>query len=116
MTTSPVVAGRELAAMPHARCAARLQTAPGWPYRRDRAPNPWGPTPAGHGSHHVHLVDWPRAAVLARDALLTRLVTEIGYPTGNVDERLALLSVARAGTLGHYRDAHDIAQQAAGGR
>src|ERR1051326_3219163 len=50
----------------------------------------------------AHFVDSPRAAVLAGDALLTRLVTEIGYPTGDDDERLALLSVAHSGTLAHY--------------
>jgi hypothetical protein len=74
---------------------------------------------AGYAAEWVdvqaHFVDSPRAAVLAGDALLTQLVTEIGYPTGNDDERLALLSVAHTGTLGHYRDAHDIAQRAARG-
>jgi hypothetical protein len=70
---------------------------------------------AGYAAEWVdvqrHFVDSPRAAVLAGDALLTRLVTEIGYPTGNDNERLALLSVAHAGTFGQYREAHDIAQR-----
>ena len=56
----------------------------------------------------ARFVDSPTAAVYAADALLTRLVSEIGYPTGSHDERLTLLSVDHAGTLGHYRAAHEI--------
>jgi hypothetical protein len=56
----------------------------------------------------AHFVDSPTAAVYAADALLTRLVSEIGYPTDSDDERLALLSVDHAGTLGLYRTAHEI--------
>jgi len=56
----------------------------------------------------AHFVDSPTAAVYAADTLLTRLVNDIGYPTGSDDERLALLSVDHAGTPGRYRAAHEI--------
>lgn len=79
-------------------------------------------TPQAHARYaaewvdvQAHFVDSPSAAVLAGDALLTRLVTDIGYPTGNDDERLALLSVEHAGTLGHYREAHEISLRTARG-
>jgi len=53
-------------------------------------------------------VDSPEDAVRQGDALVTRLVGEIGYPTENYEDQLATLSVEHATTLGHYRDAHDI--------
>jgi hypothetical protein len=56
----------------------------------------------------ARFVDSPEEAVREGDDLVTRLVGEIGYPTGNYDEQLATLSVEHARTLGHYRDAHDI--------
>jgi hypothetical protein len=56
----------------------------------------------------AQFVDAPEDAVRAGDALVTRLVGEIGYPTENYDDQLATLSVEHATTLGHYRDAHDI--------
>ena len=56
----------------------------------------------------VRFVDSPADAVRAGDELVTRLVAERGYPTGDYDEQMAHLSVEHARTLGHYRDAHDI--------
>jgi hypothetical protein len=56
----------------------------------------------------ARFVDAPEEAVREGDALVTRLVGEIGYPTGDYDERLATLSVEHAATMGHYRDAHEI--------
>jgi hypothetical protein len=56
----------------------------------------------------ARFVDSPAEAVREGDALVTRLVGEIGYPTGSDDEQMALLSVEHAGTLSHYRDAHEI--------
>jgi hypothetical protein len=56
----------------------------------------------------ARFVDAPEEAVREGDALVTRLVGEIGYPTDSYDERAASLSVEHAETLGHYRDAHDI--------
>jgi hypothetical protein len=56
----------------------------------------------------VRFVDSPNDAVRAGDELVTRLIAERGYPTGDYDEQIAHLSVEHARTLGHYRDAHDI--------
>jgi hypothetical protein len=56
----------------------------------------------------ARFVDAPDQAVRDGDALVTRLVGEIGYPTENYEDQLATLSVEHARTLGHYRDAHDI--------
>jgi hypothetical protein len=56
----------------------------------------------------VRFVDSPDDAVRAGDELVTRLIAERGYPTGDYDEQVAHLSVEHARTLGHYRDAHDI--------
>jgi len=50
----------------------------------------------------------PAGAVVAGDRLVTQLMSQVGYPTENFDEQLALLSVEHANTLGHYRDAHEI--------
>lgn len=56
----------------------------------------------------IQFVDNPEQAVNTADDLVTRLIAERGYPTGDYDERLANLSVEHARTLGHYRDAHEI--------
>jgi hypothetical protein len=64
----------------------------------------------------AHFIDSPGAAVDAGDALLTRLISDIGYPTDSDGERLALLSVDHAGTLGHYREAHEISVRNAHGQ
>ncbi len=59
----------------------------------------------------VRFVDSPVEAVGTADELLTRLIAERGYPTGNYDDQLAHLSVEHARTLGHYRDAHEISER-----
>lgn len=56
----------------------------------------------------ARFVDEPAEAVEAADDLLTRLIAERGYPTGNFDEQVAYLSVEHARTLQHYRDARDV--------
>ena len=56
----------------------------------------------------IRFVDEPNAAVGAADELVTRLIAERGYPTGDFSDQLAHLSVEHARTLTHYRDAHDI--------
>ncbi|WP_329103795.1 hypothetical protein OG792_27845 [Micromonospora sp. NBC_01699] len=56
----------------------------------------------------ANFVDAPNDSVGAADELVTRLIAERGYPTGNYDEQLATLSVEHARTLSHYRDAHEI--------
>jgi len=49
--------------------------------------------------------------VTTADDLVTRLITERGYPTADYDDQLANLSVDHASTLGHYRDAHAISER-----
>lgn len=56
----------------------------------------------------ARFVDSPDEAVGAADELVTRLIAERGYPTGDYDDQLAHLSVDHARTLDHYRRAHDI--------
>ena len=56
----------------------------------------------------ILFVDNPKQAVETADELVTRLVAERGYPTGDYDEQVANLSVEHAATLQHYRAAHDI--------
>jgi len=63
----------------------------------------------------IDFVDSPGQAVSTADELVTRLITERGYPTADYDEQLANLSVDHARTLGHYRDAHAISQLSAKG-
>jgi hypothetical protein len=56
----------------------------------------------------IQFVDVPEQAVTTADDLVTRLIAERGYPTGDYDDQLANLSVEHARTLSHYRDAHEI--------
>ncbi len=53
-------------------------------------------------------VDRPTSAVDEADRLVISIMEERGYPVGDVDDRLALLSVDHASVLGHYREAYDI--------
>ncbi|MFI5492977.1 hypothetical protein [Actinoplanes sp. NPDC051859] len=59
----------------------------------------------------IQFVDAPEHAVATADELVTRLIAERGYPTGEYDEQLATLSVDHARTLEHYRDAHAISER-----
>jgi hypothetical protein len=59
----------------------------------------------------ARFIDAPGDAVGDAQELVTRLVSERGYPTADHDEELATLSVEHARTLGHYRDARDIHQR-----
>jgi len=63
----------------------------------------------------IQFVDNPSDAVGTADELVTRLITELGYPTAEYDERLADLSVEHANTLEHYREAHEISERNATG-
>ncbi|MEU4624533.1 hypothetical protein AB0G04_31740 [Actinoplanes sp. NPDC023801] len=63
----------------------------------------------------IRFVDNPGEAVSTADELVTRLIAERGYPTGDYDERLADLSVEHAATLEHYRAAHDISRRSRDG-
>jgi hypothetical protein len=63
----------------------------------------------------IDFVDHPEQAVTTADELVTKLITERGYPTADYDDQLANLSVDHAQTLGHYRDAHAISERSKGG-
>ncbi|MEU7906706.1 hypothetical protein [Actinoplanes sp. NPDC049118] len=63
----------------------------------------------------IQFVDSPGEAVSTADELVTQLIAERGYPTGDYDDQLANLSVAHARTLEHYRDAHAISERNAAG-
>ncbi|MGN9777868.1 hypothetical protein ACTMS0_19210 [Micromonospora sp. H33] len=56
----------------------------------------------------VRFVDSPKETVGDADELVTRLIAERGYPTGDFSDQIAHLSVEHARTLTHYRDAHEI--------
>ena len=64
----------------------------------------------------IQFVDDPSQAVGTADELVTKLITERGYPTAEYDERLADLSVEHANTLQHYREAHEISERNAAGK
>ncbi|MEV0733457.1 hypothetical protein [Polymorphospora sp. NPDC050346] len=80
---------------------AELTLTPLSPEARERYATQWEEIQA-------RFVDSPAEAVGAADELVTRLVSERGYPTGDYDAQVSHLSVEHARTLGHYRDAHDI--------
>jgi hypothetical protein len=63
----------------------------------------------------IQFVDSPEEAVTRADELVTELIAERGYPTGDYDDQLANLSVNHARTLGHYRDAHAISERSRNG-
>jgi FtsZ-interacting cell division protein ZipA len=63
----------------------------------------------------IQFVDSPDQAVATADNLVTRLIAERGYPTGDYDDQLANLSVDHARTLNHYRDAHEISKRSQSG-
>jgi hypothetical protein len=63
----------------------------------------------------IQFVDNPSEAVGTADELVTRLITERGYPTRDYQDRLADLSVEHANTLQHYRDAHEISERSRAG-
>src|SRR5436309_4756550 len=51
----------------------------------------------------ARFIDAPHQAVGEADQLVTRVMAERGYPTGDFDERVGYLSVDHAATLDHYR-------------
>jgi len=59
----------------------------------------------------ARFVEAPEEAVSAANDLVTRVIAERGYPTDNIDDQMAQLSVEHARTLGHYRDANEIYQR-----
>jgi hypothetical protein len=71
------------------------------PFSRQRYVAAWEETQA-------RFLDAPQEAVGQADKLVTQLMAERGYPTGDFDERVGYLSVEHAATLDHYRKARDI--------
>ncbi|MEU2984639.1 hypothetical protein ABZ647_09585 [Micromonospora aurantiaca] len=59
----------------------------------------------------VRFVDSPAETVGEADEMVSRLIAERGYPTGDFSDQIAHLSVEHARTLTHYRDAHEIRQR-----
>lgn len=62
-------------------------------------------------------VDRPDGSVAEADDLVSRLMRERGYPTDDgYGGQVRDLSVAHAGTLDHYRSAHDVKVRSTDGR
>lgn len=61
-------------------------------------------------------VDDPVSAVGSADRLITRAMTDRGYPMTNFEQRVADLSVSYPTVVESYRAAHDIALRHADGR
>ncbi|BCJ60582.1 hypothetical protein [Micromonospora endophytica] len=80
---------------------AELQLVPLAPDARARYAEAWEEL-------QVRFIDSPAETVGQADELVTRLIAERGYPTGDFSDQIAHLSVDHARTLSHYRDAHDI--------
>ncbi|NUO56998.1 MAG: hypothetical protein HOV78_10060 [Hamadaea sp.] len=84
---------------------AELDLRPLTPEARSRYADEWQEVQA-------RFVDAPEDSVGAADEVVTRLVGEIGYPTGDYDDQVAQLSVDHARTLSAYRRAHEISERA----
>lgn len=56
----------------------------------------------------ARFVDAPEESVVAADAFVTKILEDIGYPTGEFDDQAAHVSVDHARTLSAYRRAHEI--------
>jgi hypothetical protein len=56
-------------------------------------------------------VEAPRDAVAEADRLVNVVVAELGYPSEGYERQLADLSVRHAGTVVHYRHAHDVRER-----
>jgi hypothetical protein len=80
---------------------AELQITPLSPARRERFRAEWAGT-------QTSFVDRPTRAVGDADRLVTELMGERGYPTGDFDAQVADLSVEHHDVLDHYREAHRI--------
>lgn len=59
----------------------------------------------------ARFVDEPEASVGAADQVVTRILDDIGYPTGEFDDQAAHVSVDHARTLSAYRRAHEITER-----
>ncbi|HTX84606.1 MAG TPA: hypothetical protein VME44_20655 [Streptosporangiaceae bacterium] len=63
-----------------------------------------------------HFVDSPEAAVAEAYDLVTKVMTERGYPTEDDEQVLSDLSVEHAQTVGHFRAAQEISRSSADGQ
>lgn len=63
----------------------------------------------------ARFVDEPAAAFEEADRLVEDVMAERGYPVGDLNQRMADLSVEHSNVLRHYRRAHQIAQASAAG-
>ncbi|MGG8407862.1 hypothetical protein ACM614_15175 [Streptomyces sp. 12297] len=61
-------------------------------------------------------VDRPEHSVSEADSLVSRLMEERGYPTGEYDGAVRDLSVEHGRTLQHYRAAHDVKERSGNGQ
>ena len=100
-------AERELAARQERH--EQLNIRPLEPQLRRRYAEQWRATQA-------RFVDEPAAAFEEADRLVEDVMVERGYPVGDIDRQMADLSVEHSEVLGHYREAHDIAQASAARR
>jgi len=59
----------------------------------------------------ARFVDAPEESVGAADEIVTQVLDDIGYPTGEFDDQAAHVSVDHARTLSAYRRAHEITER-----
>jgi hypothetical protein len=59
----------------------------------------------------AQFVDAPEDSVVAADEVVTKVLRDIGYPTGEFDDQAAHVSVDHARTLSAYRRAHEITER-----
>ncbi len=71
---------------------------------------------AGWTAIQEHFVDSPQTAVAEAYELVTKVMHERGYPTGDDDQALADLSVEHGQTVGHFRTAQEITRSSAAGQ
>lgn len=76
------------------------------PETRDRYAQQWRDVQA-------RFVDSPAVALQSADLIVTELMRERGYPTGDFDQRAADISVDHPEVVRNYRMAHTVSQEAA---
>ncbi len=73
------------------------------PQRRDRFAAEWRTT-------QEDFVDRPGEAVRSANALVERVMQEVGYPVGDFEQMSRDLSVDHAQVMSEYRSAHDLSE------